>query len=525
MKHLYISIIFIFSSFFTLRGQELAEGFELSSGNFYGVEDNYKEIFTFINDSAQILGVKFQKKGVVFQKFDTEYLYQIKQNTDESMSRRYVPQALLKKQDKVYLFFTDQKNILADWDLYISEVDLENLKLKEYKLLFSVAKGLKYAFKRPLFHPSLSQDESKLLFAYGVKSSVNDQEAKVLSYVFDDRLNEMSKGMLALPYKREEVEYLDICLGNDGAVYSLISVKEKYHFLKFMNGELNTYPLESDEWGYMNDITLREDSTGNFMMIGYFGAHIEKRHSLAKVDNEMSAKGVHMAIITKEGEILNENKVLFPKQLLYDVMPKRDSIEFIEKGYDLGIRNLVLKEVESRKDGSWILWGEISYILSEYDMGKIRDIVHLEDIVGMKIDADGKMVWAKSLNKHHIGGADNTHSYQNVGALYTYYDSNKTHYFIMPDHIKNANIVDNERPDIHRGGAGGFISVYTINDVTGEKGHYVLFDLRNVNGNNLKQFHIDDVIIGEDLKFYFETYIGDKRDMLYKLELDPKIVK
>ncbi|UII27501.1 hypothetical protein LVD15_03450 [Fulvivirga maritima] len=525
MKHLYFLIIFIFSSFFTVSGQQLSDGYKLEWGNFYNVEDNYEEIFTFINDSTQILSVKFQKKGVVFQEFDAQHLYQIKQNTDESMSKRYVPQALLKKQGKVYLFFTDQKNLLADWDLYISEVDLESLRLKEYKLLFSVAKGLKYAFKRPLFHPYLSQDKSKLLFCYRIKNSVNDQDEKVLAYVFDDNLNELTRGVLDFPYQRDEVEYLDIELANDGTIYGLIRAEEKYHFIKFMDGEVSLNLLESEELAYMNDVTLREDTTGNFMMIGYFGDHIEKRHSLAKIDNEVSAKGVYMAQITKEGKILDEKKVLFPKQLLYDVMPKRDSVEFIEKDYDLGIRNLVLKEVEPRKDGSWMLWGEVSYILSEYDMGRTRDILHLEDVVGMKINAAGEVLWAKNINKHHIGGADNTHSYQNIGALYTYYDKNKTHYFMMPDHIKNANIADNDRPDIHRGGAGGFISVYTINDITGEKEHYILFDLRNVAGNDLKQFHIDDVLIGKHLKFYFEAYIGNKRDMLYKLELDPEVIK
>ena len=102
---------------------------------------------------------------------------------------------------------------------------------------------------------------------------------------------------------------------------------------------------------------------------------------------------------------------------------------------------------------------------------------------------------------------------------YKYVKSGSNHYVLFLDNIKNLKIADNEYPEKHRSGMGGFLTAYQVNDADGATKKLSLFDLKDMKGVPVYQFSTLRIMeIGEN-SMLMEFYKKKKQDLLLRIEI------
>jgi hypothetical protein len=77
----------------------------------------------------------------------------------------------------------------------------------------------------------------------------------------------------------------------------------------------------------------------------------------------------------------------------------------------------------------------------------------------------------------------------------------------------------NEVPTRHSDGAGGFLTAYKIDDITGQTKKEYILDTRDVRGIELYQFRTSRIIPVSSNEFVFESYKKKKEDVMIKVGL------
>lgn len=99
-----------------------------------------------------------------------------------------------------------------------------------------------------------------------------------------------------------------------------------------------------------------------------------------------------------------------------------------------------------------------------------------------RIDAFGALTWMKKLLKIQSGVPkmgqvyDTSKTYK--GGM-SYFYTNGNHYLVFLDNVKNIDLPLNKIPTKHSDGHGGYITVYKVNDNSGEVSKNNIFDTRN----------------------------------------------
>jgi hypothetical protein len=164
-----------------------------------------------------------------------------------------------------------------------------------------------------------------------------------------------------------------------------------------------------------------------------------------------------------------------------------------------------MRELNVYEDGSSLLVGEQHYIIQHTTRNangvtQTTYTYHYNDILAVKIDADGELEWMKKLGKKQTGSSGQG------GMSYKYMKGNGAHYFIFLDNVKNLDLALDERPAGHSDGAGGFLTAYKIDDATGAVSKVSLFDLRDVYGINVYQFKIGRIVQTGPNEIIVEVY-------------------
>jgi len=169
---------------------------------------------------------------------------------------------------------------------------------------------------------------------------------------------------------------------------------------------------------FITDVGFFEGKNNEVVVAGYYGNKFNQK-----------TDGLFFAKLNKEGEITDKTSAEIPvevmamyrSQMIQDNMEKRD-----EKGKDLSLDNMVLREIVFEEDGSVSLYGEKYYVTTSSSgstagmggMGGIGGIstvaggtrtpgssntsyvTHYEEVLAAKLNADGSVAWMTKLPKN-----------------------------------------------------------------------------------------------------------------------------
>lgn len=524
--------------FFAL-GQQLSKDFKVSTGTPYEVVDAVIKDYTPVGNE-QILSVKVDGERVSVQKFDSKTMKEICRKWHEDFPKYAKFQKLIQAGDNYYYIFEAYNKKEKTFTVYSREVDLNTCSLKPSKKLLTSSRpvtktGEMHAMAGfsmwgsglfPKFDVITSFDKSKVLIRYRLKpesrrDAVNKDELGF--YVFDASMNKVWGKEVKMPHTEKEMNNLAYTVGKDNVAYMLsyINEKKKFELITVTESGVTNKILPVKDGLVFQKFDLREHANGNILAAGYYANGIDfKVNWTGSMSTSMNVNGLYIFEIDKKGEVVNKKDYPFSLDFIQQNLSDRqaEKAEKREEDGKAGIGDLVLREFKVQKDGSIIIVGEVNYTRNEMWMMGTDLVTHYGNIVMTKISADGELLWRKKLPKNQAALADRPDDVGTLGLFYA--NGNDSHYVLFLDNAKNADLGVDEVPAAHKGGHGGFLTAYKVNDATGDVEKHLIQDLsEELNGENIYQFYMSRIEKAKDNAFLVEVYIKKKRDNMIKIEL------
>jgi hypothetical protein len=114
------------------------------------------------------------------------------------------------------------------------------------------------------------------------------------------------------------------------------------------------------------------------------------------------------------------------------------------KDTDKAIKNLVFKEAHFTEDGSLLFNAEEFFVTESMQTnasgGRVRiERYHHNDIVSVKLDAQGDLVWARNINKTEVTQGDSAYT------SYSSFTRNGQTYFFICSSAEEPQLINNKR--------------------------------------------------------------------------------
>lgn len=454
------------------------------------------------------INVSYQDgKSMIIQRFDSKMKYINEETVDLSgYPSNFISEGIRHIGDKFYWFYSLWDKSKEKEQLFGQELDVDAGKMvgtakkviETTKLTgdminkgwYNIQIANKYQFAK-------SRDTEMLLITYRFPPLDKDDSKnydRMGWQVFNSSLEKVwGKDMLKMPYTEEMMDNKGYIVDSKGTVYMLASVREpNWKQLKkekkgFRHFEVLRLDEKSDGFSkivlnpgtrWVSDVTLFEDANGDLLMSGFYSNNEKSSGSngvfLMKVERgSLSAKEVKKGYYEFPKEVLQQ----FESERTRKKMDKKEE-KAKEDDEDAGVEasNLTMQDIDLQADGSIILSAE-EYWLEEIRTYSSRGgytthyIWHYNDIITMKINADGELGWIHKLPKRQQGGRGRG------GLSFVMYTMKGSHYYFYLDNIKNLNLSVDKEPAVHQDGAGGFL-VYTKIDDDGKLSKGKIMDLR-----------------------------------------------
>jgi hypothetical protein len=329
-----------------------------------------------------------------------------------------------------------------------------------------------------------SKDKTKVLIAYHLvpmgRGAASKPE-KLGYWVVDENMQKVAEKKIDIPFDRENTEYRDFAVDNNGSPYVLLRITEtpdkkekrgtkpRIHFELYNLKDLSTKILIPNDGKYIEDLALNNANDGTIIVAGLYS-------------NTNTSKGSNGVVVYKLNTTTNSIAKLsngfieFPTSLIekFEFARTKSKAEKAEsKGVSVGIANLFLRELEVKTDGSMLVSGEQFWIkeLTSSSGESMGTLQHYEDVFAMRIQTDGTIAWSQKIPKFQKGSAE-------IGSMSFHHETfNNEDYFFYVDNVKNLDLpIDNE-PHTHADGMGGILTYFRIDEKGNmQKGH--IFDLR-----------------------------------------------
>jgi hypothetical protein len=446
-----------------------------------------------------IVQINIQKaKSFSFQLFNNDLVYQRENtvSTEGLLNERVQYQRAVKLKNKTYIFFRD---VFRDEDkegISALEFDFDKLDFKgASKNLFKSSDRVRiggvmigYGFgvagsAGEGYGFEVSEDRTKFLYTYALQPKEKKDELSkdvIGMYVFDENLGKVWGGEYEMPYTEAKMDNLGYTLADDGKVYMLARVYEgvnpkegrgrgddkkapNYHF-EVMVYDKNTKTPKGIEIKLDNHFPkasyIYEDAAHSIVLSGFYAKAYDKPVDGAYMVKLDVASGNFSKVNGGYYEIPSEIIKAYTSDREKRKMEKKESKD---EDHDIGIDNLVIRDIYAMPDGSTKIVSEqynvvVSYY---YDAGckcmRTRYDTYADDIFVMSIEKDGKLGFVKKIPKsQHAGGAYGAGISINSLAV-----GNDVHIFYI-DNIKNMDLPANEAPKRHEDRRGGFLTGVTV---------------------------------------------------------------
>ena len=345
---------------------------------------------------------------------------------------------------KVYVFYSKQDS-REDFSMYAKELDVEAMKLSKNEI--KIAKFNKKG-KRDFgsVDYSLSKDGNKLLVYFSEYVKIDGKRNTFTEMVvMDNQLEVLWNEEYLDDQGKRFKEYKSYDVNNKGEVFILKQIFEK-----------NYATYSSDKVTYTFSI-VKFDTKGQFAVekdLDLPDYHIKDIQVVHNDQDELicvgfysnvgrnSADGTYYARyssdrLTKKSSQIDEFSVDF----MVDGKSNRTERKAVRKenrGADVELSNLLVRDIVLRSDGGVVLVGE-EYYIEENDE---RQEYYYNDIMVININNSGKMDWAKKIYKRQelilTSGVSSFINMARAGFLsYTLCAAEDKIYFVYNDHKDN----------------------------------------------------------------------------------------
>ena len=361
----------------------------------YKEELNHMEFLTKDFKGGIVTGRQYDRGNYLIEHYDKELNLVNKiilEPTNERRSYNFISHAYVNDGDIILIEdVIDMKNKKIDYYSYVST--LEELSF-EKELLFSIT-FKEILGNQKIFNTShFTRDFLKIRFSenqkyFAISIDILNNKAKAQKLiVFDNKLNKMYEEIIERNggHSPQNIQIDE----SDGSIFVLSKVfgesgeehKDKPNY-KFELHKINRELQHSIKLKTINKFVTSLEAKlidGKLICVGFYSEKKEYRY-----------KGVtFIRIDPKNLSVVNENYSPFTNQFVIDKYGKLNEKE---------LRDIVLKEVYLTKNNEFIINAEEQYTTE----GARGFVEHFNDIVTLKTDENGKMIWARNINKEQIG--------------------------------------------------------------------------------------------------------------------------
>ena len=485
------------------------EEFNVRFGFPYEIPKGHQDLGYFGNPETGFAQISYKpKKELIIQSFDKNLKASKAKVIDISdFPADFQSDAFLVISNKYYWFFSTYSKSEKKESLWAQEIDcakgelvgkrkelLENSELEGDLVsmggFYHFAKGNKYQFQTSI-------DSSKILITYRLlHKSKNDAVSKeqVGFCVINESLTILDNNIITMPYTEKKMNIEDYEVDKNGNAFMLAKVfgdgekktkekgKPEYHYEVFRlqhgsKDDLKNIKLDNES-KYITDILITEQSTGDIIIAGFYSNKKQTRGTTF-TSAVNSSDGVFLIKIDANGTPLNYGKGYyeFPAEALKQFMSERaqKKLEKKEDKGELEAKDLVMRKVIANADGSMEILGEEYKVVSHTTYNGRSSTTYTnyyyDDILDMRIDAKGEMVWTKKIPKRQVGSAGR-------GSMSFYaFTQNSCTYLFYTDNIKNLKLSLDKEPATHNDNLGGYLVYYKI-DPAGNITKGDLFDYK-----------------------------------------------
>jgi hypothetical protein len=528
----------------------------LSPDYTYNVSDHYKEfnksIKYYFSKGNESVSLKIRKKDVFIQKFNNDKPAFIKSTLQKDFfPKDHKIESVLEFGENIYVFYSlwnDKDNIeqlfsvMLDFEKGVLSTTHKPIVIIDGKILH----GTNFHFfdgrlrgvintANNKFDFMLSHDKSKMLVQYVKKPEFkNDKKSYNVAglVAFDENLNKISDREIKMPYTERRMDNLDYQLDNEGNIYLLVKVYHddsnddkkrnkdeftNYHLELFYikNGSSDIEISKFDNKDKFVNRLLLFDSSNDFLVCG--GYYRNGDYVLGS-----GSEGVLTFKIDRKGKIYDETFHDIPVELINQYESKRikkRNNKMEEKGGEVGVSNLDIKDIIINEDGSLIIIGEQEYEFTTRISGTnnfTHDITTscYGSIFIAKLGIDKELKWMRKIPKAQEG-------VRGIGGMsFKYCNFNNYHYLIFLDNEKNIDLPIDESPYLYGDGKRGSLTVVKVSDNDGNLSKTSILNAKEIKDCEMNYFAVRKIIKASQNSFMFEVNKKKKEDVMIKVTLN-----
>ena len=354
-------------------------------------------------------------------------------------------------------------------------IDDKNITVANYSAVLFESKDPKVIFLEPMkgtrYNFVTSANKEYALFICFYENKERNPKTKEIGFcVFDKNLNvKLSKVVEMPPFSSDQISSYHVDSKGNLFLFASNNIKKDdgtwerngYQLLKInADGTIEKKEFSSNGL-FLNDAILTDDLNGNLVSTGYY---------------QKESKGVNGIYVYRfgtagDGKVDGSGLKLYEFNVdLFKSYESAQSQENIDNTGRLDAK-LYFDDIFFHPNGDIVITTE------QYKSDDTPNSVTLGaknyylDIITLKINKDGKLVWMKKIPKNQTGSGRSDLSYK-------YHYNNGNDYFIFIDNEKKLNLTPNQAPATHVCRQGGYLVAVKI-DAQGNTQKIPIFDLRN----------------------------------------------
>ena len=400
-------LLLLLSSFFTNAQENLIDVTLKKSDVFKEKKDSYvKSILKDKNNNLYVVRQLEKNKAFLFELYNTDF--KLLKSFEHKLEKRHnIAGGYLQGNNIGFIeYYRNKKEKKIEAFLY--EATTESFSFKKRKIFEIASKGFPNFFDHLFSSSKIDKNfEGNLTFSksgeynvFNIDSYDKKKEShKIL--VFDKDFNKLWEKDFQLPYKDKNFNLENIEISDNAEVFVLGKVidkkrrkrKEKggkyyYELFKLTKEKSNSTKLSVDEH-FIATLELNFTQEDNLSCIGFYSDK-----------NDYRFKGVCSFFINADNLTLNhKNFSPFTEQFMIDKYGKKKEKE---------LRNIEFKNIEYTADGNMIISAEEFFIATHYvhtQFGGYTTVSYnFDDIIVLKINKQGKLLWARNINKAQTSG-------------------------------------------------------------------------------------------------------------------------
>ncbi len=453
MKYLKNTILLLFFALsFVVKGQEIP--IEYSFGEKYNDKYKYSNLLSITQDGkggsilvrAYYTGIILHPRGYFIEHYNenleliSEYNYKLKNsNFVESYTQN----------GQVYLLFMDYDYDRGSYKYSVHRSPIDDYNFTKETILNISSKQVNNPFDRNRYTRNFNKGfTSSILFntektafvisTHFKKGKTNQHRI----HLFSASLNKLIEYDFSEAAEEKNYAFENMAISKDlkevflvGKAYykkRRFGAKERkfrYELVKISQSGART--LEFDSEGKYSESLKPILYNGDLFCLGFYSNRKDNRYN-----------GIGYFKVDPSSLTIKEKKYnKFSEQFMHDKFGREDDKE---------IKNLVFKSMNITDSGS-ILFNAEEYFKStsvqaNSSGGRVRvERFHHNDIVSVKLNLNGDMVWARNINKTEVTQGDGAY------ASYTSYTLGETTYFFISTASENPQQLSSERIQFKQG--------------------------------------------------------------------------